>query len=92
MHPARKATIKKQVESSRIVRPLALDNSAALTVALIPQRSVRKGYASPESSRPTKCGMSGRSFTMKSQAISKAPTANTTSPGSRIHCQNSVVS
>jgi hypothetical protein len=28
---------------------------------------------------------------MKSQAINKAPIANTTSPGNRIHCQNSVV-
>jgi hypothetical protein len=39
------------------------------------------------------CGVApgiGRSSTRKSQAMSSAPTAKTTSPGSRIHYQNRV--
>jgi hypothetical protein len=45
----------------------------------------------PGMSRATKRGKSGRSFTTKPQAISDAPSAKTTSPRSRIHCQNKVV-
>jgi hypothetical protein len=42
--------------------------------------------------RTTKPGRSGRNLTRKSQAISSAPSAKTTSPGKRIHCQRRVVS
>jgi hypothetical protein len=47
---------------------------------------------SPGTSRDSRAPKSrGRDFTRKSQAINTAPAANTTSPGSRIHCQNSVL-
>jgi hypothetical protein len=46
----------------------------------------------PGINRSTKRGKRERSLTMKSQAISRAPSAKTTSPGKRIHCQTSVVS
>jgi hypothetical protein len=45
----------------------------------------------PGMKRATKRGNSGRSLTIKSQAINKAPSAKTMSPGIRIHSQNSVV-
>jgi len=62
----------------------------------------RAGYSAPAAGlsigcapgiqRPTDRGSSGRALIVKSQAISNAPIANTTSPGSRIHCQNKVES
>jgi hypothetical protein len=42
--------------------------------------------------RSAKRGYSGPSLIRKSHAISTAATPNSTSPGSRIHCQTSVVS
>ena len=46
----------------------------------------------PGMKRSIRRGKKGRSLTRKSHAISKAPKANTISPGIRIHCQKRVVS
>src|SRR5215831_5367798 len=51
---------------------------------------VRGSIRGPGTRRTTKPGRSGRNLTTKSQAISNAPSAKTTSPGRRIHCQRRV--
>ena len=85
---ARKNGRNPRVRKAGTERPA--ERSAAMLMPHHPRGAPRR--AGPERTRSTKRGKSGRSFTMKSQAISNAPSAKTTSPGIRIHCQNSVVS
>ena len=70
----------------------ALHLSAAMLIRAPPTGGRGRDARTRDERAATKRGKSGRSFTMKSQAISSAPSAKTTSPGRRIHCQNSVVS
>jgi hypothetical protein len=57
-----------------------------------PSRPSRAYSAGEAAGVPATRGEGRQSLTRKSQPISSAPAENTTSPGSRIHCQNRVES